>query len=73
MSWGAYITNSLMNKQDANGHVYNNVLTEAAIYGLNGAEWAKAGISLSAAEVQDLVKFFEKKTGEVTAVNMGGK
>ena len=73
MSWGAYITNSLMNKQDANGHVYNNVLTEAAIYGLNGAEWAKAGISLSAAEVQDLVKFFGKKPGEVPAVTMGGK
>ena len=73
MSWAAYITNSLVNRQDAAGHVYNNVLTEAAIYGLNGAEWAKAGISLSAAEVQDLVKFFGKKPGEVPAVTMGGK
>ena len=37
MSWAAYITNSLVNRQDANGHVYNNVLVEAAIMGQNGA------------------------------------
>ncbi len=40
MSWADYISNSLINKQDAAGHVYNNVLTQAAIYGFNGAKWA---------------------------------
>ena len=41
MSWRAYITNSLVNKKDVNGHVNINVLVETALMGLNGAEWAK--------------------------------
>ena len=36
--------NSLVNRQDASGRVYNNVLTEAAIVGLNGASWANQGL-----------------------------
>ena len=40
MSWTDYINNSLLNKQDTAGHVYNNVLIQAAIYGHNGAKWA---------------------------------
>ena len=40
MSWTDYINNSLLNKEDAAKHVYNNVLTQAAIYGHNGAKWA---------------------------------
>ena len=62
MSWGAYITNSLVNRQDAAGHVYNNVLTEAAIMGLNGAEWAKtSGLIVSKVEVDKLNDFFKQK------------
>ena len=74
MSWGAYITNSLVNKQDANGHVYNNVLTEAAIIGQNGAEWAKsAGLSVKPDEVKALGKVFAQKTNSIPSVNLGGK
>ena len=61
MSWGAYITNSLVNKQDANNHVYNNVLTEAALMGYNGAEWAKtSGLTVSKAEVDKLNELFKQ-------------
>ena len=61
MSWGAYITNSLVNKQDAAGHVYNNVLVEAALMGLNGAEWAKtSGLTVSKAEVDKLNELFKQ-------------
>ena len=75
MSWGAYITNSLVNKQDANGHVYNNVLTEAALMGLNGAEWAKtSGLTVSKAEVDKLNDLFKQSgANSIPSVNLGGK
>ena len=75
MSWGAYITNSLVNKQDANGHVYNNVLTEAALMGLNGAEWAKtAGLTVSKDEVDKLNDLFKQSgANSIPSVNLGGK
>ena len=75
MSWGAYITNSLVNKQDAAGHVYNNVLTEAALMGFNGAEWAKtSGLTVSKAEVDKLNELFKQKgANNIPSVNLGGK
>ena len=74
MSWGAYITNSLVNKQDAAGHVYNNVLTEAAIMGLNGAEWAKtAGLTVKPDEIKALTSLFDQKTNSVPSIMLGGK
>ncbi len=75
MSWGAYITNSLVNKQDANGHVYNNVLVEAAIMGLNGAEWAKtSGLSVSKAEIDKLNELFKQSgVNNIPAITLGGK
>ena len=75
MSWGAYITNSLVNKQDAAGHVYNNVLTEAALMGFNGAEWAKtSGLSVSKAEVDKLNALFKQSgANSIASVNLGGK
>ena len=58
----AYIIYSLVNKQDANGHVYNDVLTEAALMGFNGAEWAKtSGLIVSKVEVDKLNDFFKQK------------
>ena len=75
MSWGAYITNSLVNKQDAAGHVYNNVLVEAALMGFNGAEWAKtAGLAVSKAEVDKLNELFKQSgANAIPSVNLAGK
>ena len=73
MSWGAYITNSLVNRQDASGHVFNDVLTEAAIVGLNGATWANAGLNVSAAECDALKKLFEQSANSIPSVTLGGK
>ena len=75
MSWGAYITNSLVNKQDAAGHVYNNVLVEAALMGLNGSEWAKtSGLSVTKGEVDKLNDLFKQnKTNKIPSVSLGGK
>ena len=74
MSWAAYITNSLVNRQDAAGHVYNNVLTEAAIMGLDGAEWAKtAGLTVKPDEVKALVTLLAQKTNATPSVVIGGK
>ena len=74
MSWGDYITNSLVNKQDANGHVYNNVLTEAAIMGIDGAEWAKtAGLSVKPDEIKKLVDLFKQSENNTPSIMLGGK
>ena len=74
MSWTAYITNSLVNTQ-SNGHVYNDVLTEAALVGLNGSEWAKtSGLTVSKAEIDKLAELFKQKgSNSIPSVNLGGK
>ena len=74
MSWGPYITNSLINKQDEKGHVYNNVLTEAAIMGINGAEWAKTpGLSVKPDEIKKLVDLFKQSENNTPSIMLGGK
>ena len=74
MSWGDYITRSLVNRQDANGHVYNNVLTEAAIMGMDGAEWAKtAGLSVKPDEIQKLNDLFKQSENNTPSIMLGGK
>ena len=74
MSWGDYITNSLVNRQDANGHVYNNVLTEAAIMGFDGAEWAKtAGLSVKQDEIKKLNDLFKQSENNTPSIMLGGK
>ena len=74
MSWGDYITNSLVNKQDANGHVYNNVLTEASIMGIDGAEWAKtAGLSVKPDEIKKLNDLFKQSENNTPSIMLGGK
>ena len=74
MSWGDYITNSLVNKEDANKHVYNNVLTEAAIMGIDGAEWAKtAGLSVKPDEIKKLNELFKQSENNTPSIMLGGK
>ena len=74
MSWGDYITNSLVNRQDANKHVYHNVLTEAAIMGFNGAEWAKtAGLSVKPDEIKKLNDLFKQSENNTPSIMLGGK
>ena len=39
-SWRDYVENALLNKQTDEGNIYNNILIEAGLFGLNGACWA---------------------------------
>ena len=74
MSWEDYINNALINKQDAAGHVYENVLTQAAIYGFNGAKWASTEkFDVSADEINKLNAFFEQSSNGIPSIMMGGK
>ena len=73
MSWAPYINNALINKS-ANGHVYNNVLTEAAIIGHDGAEWAKtAGLSIKPDEIKKLNDLFKQSANNTPSLMLGGK
>ena len=73
MSWADYINNALINKS-ANGHVYNNVLTEAAIIGHDGAEWAKtAGLSIKPDEINKLNDLFKQSSNNTPSIMLGGK
>ncbi len=74
MSWAAYISNSLVNRQDAAGHVYNNVLTGAAIYGHNGSEWATTqGLTIKPDEIKAITNVFNQKTNSIPSIVFGGK
>ena len=74
MSWADYINNCLLNKQDAAKHVYNNVLTQAAIYGFDGAKWAATDkFDVSADEVNKLNAFFEQSFNVTPSIMIGGK
>ncbi len=74
MSWAAYISNSLVNRQDAAGHVYNNVLTGAAIYGHNGSEWATTqGLTIKPDEIKAIANVFNQKTNSIPSIVFGGK
>ena len=73
MSWEPYINNALLNKS-ANGHVYNNVLTQAAIIGHDGAEWAKtAGLSIKPDEINKLNDLFKQYSNNTPSIMLGGK
>ena len=74
MSWADYINNCLLNKQDAAKHVYNNVLTQAAIYGFDGAKWAATDkFDVSADEIKKLNDFFKQSSNGTPSIMMGGK
>ena len=74
MSWADYISNSLLNKQDAAGHIYNNVLTQAAIYGHNGAKWAATDkFEIGADEINKFNDFFKQTSNGTPSLMMGGK
>ena len=74
MSWIDYINNSLLNKQDAAKHVYNNVLTQAAIYGHNGAKWAATEkFEIGADEINKFNEFFKQTSNSTPSLMMGGK
>lgn len=45
---------------DKNGHIYNNVLTEAAIVGINGVVWGiSRGLSINKEDINTLKKIFK--------------
>ena len=73
MSWEPYINNALINKS-ANGHVYNNVLTEAAIIGHDGSVWANTtGLSIKKDEIKKLNDLFKQSSNNTPSIMLGGK
>ena len=53
--WNSYVLNALLNYIDENGHFYNNVLTEAAIVGINGVVWGiSGGLSINIKDINTL-------------------
>ena len=73
MSWEPYINNALLNKS-ANGHVYNNVLTEAAIIGHDGSVWANTtGLSIKKDEIKKLNDLFKQSSNNTPSLMLGGK
>jgi len=74
MSWEDFINNALLNKQDAAGHTYHNVLTQAAIYGFNGAKWAATDkFYVSENEIKKLNAFFLQYSNVTQSIMIGGK
>ena len=73
MSWEVYINNCLINKK-YKGHNYTNVLTDAAIIGHDGTEWAAtSGIAVKPEEVKKLHEFFKQSDNNTPSIIVGGK
>ena len=59
-AWNSVVQNALLNFIDENGHIYNNVLTEAAIVGINGAVWGiSSGLSINIKDINTLKQIFK--------------
>ena len=71
--WDQWISNSLINKT-ANGHTYNNVLTDAAIVGHDGSVWASTtGLAVKPDEVKKLAELFNQSENNTPSIIIGGK
>ena len=72
MSWNDCITNFLINYQSKYCDIYNNVLTEAAIVGLDGCIWARTpGLEITKNDIDKLNEFFNGTF--VPFIILGGK
>ena len=72
-SWYDYINNALLNKK-YNGHIYNNILIEAAIVGFDGTIWAcTKGLLLKKEEVENLKKIIFNKANSINSFIIDNK
>ena len=76
--WVPYIENKLLNNMDIYGHIYNNVLTEAAIIGVNGDILAATeGLSIIKGEIDKIKKLFtldqNTYSNSILYLNLSGK
>jgi hypothetical protein len=70
--WSSFVRDKLLNGFDKEGHVYNNVLDEVAIIGIDGIEWARtSGLNIKKEEINELIQLFESFTPSF--VKLAGK
>ena len=74
-SWRDYVENALLNKQTVEGNVYNNILIEAGIFGLNGAGWAYTTNNINKWELdlKILKEIFSQKSISYKTLMINGK
>ena len=72
--WGSYIFNMLLNKKDTEGNIYNNILYDAAIIGLNGHIWSSTeNFSLNAGSIETLNNIFNEKSSSISSISIRNK
>ena len=70
-SWATYIYNMLLNKKDTDGNIYNDILVEAAIIGLNGMNLSHTkNFSWNAGEIETLNNIFNERTSSVSSISI---
>ena len=74
-SWRDYVEKVLLNKQTLEGNIYNNILIEAGIFGLNGACWAYTTNNINKWELDfDILKeIFSQKSISYKTLMINGK
>ena len=71
--WSDWVTHSLINK-NYNGHIYNNILIDAAIIGFDGAMWSQTrGIQIKQEEIENLKKIIGDKPNSTTSFRFNNK
>ena len=72
--WGTFIYNMLLNKRDTEGNIYNNILYDAAIMGLNGRIWSSTvNFSLNAGSIETLNNIFNEKSSSISSISIRNK
>ena len=73
-SWRDYIENDLLNKA-VEGNIYNNILIEAGLFGLNGACWACTANNVNKWELdlKILKEIFSQKSISYKTLMINGK
>ena len=72
--WDSYIHNMLLNKKDTEGNIYNNILYDAAIIGLNGLIWSSTvNFLLNAGSIETLNNIFNEKSSSISSISIRNK
>ena len=71
--WSDFIKNMLLNKT-YNDHIYNNILSAAALFGLDGTLWASTtNLSNNKIDINAIKEIFSNKANSIKSITLNNK
>ena len=73
LKWSDFIKNMLLNKI-YNDHIYNNILSAAALFGLDGTLWASTtNLSNNKIDINAIKEIFSNKANSIKSITLNNK